>query len=113
MPGCLFCDMAAGRIEVTKLHDDDLVFAVRDIHPRAPVHFMVIPKEHISGVPEISEEHGALLARLVTVASQLAEKEGIAKRGYRLAFNCGEDGGQTIFHLHLHVLGGRRLGAEG
>jgi histidine triad (HIT) family protein len=113
MQSCLFCNMAAGRTEASKLHDDDLVFAVRDIHPRAPVHFMVIAKEHIPSAKDIGEEHGALLARMVTVANQLAKTEGIAKRGYRLTFNCGDDGGQVIYHLHLHVLGGRRLGAEG
>lgn len=113
MTDCLFCNMASGELEVSKLHDDDLIFAVRDIHPRAPVHIMVIPKKHIAGAPELSEEHGALLAHMFVVASQLAEQEGIANRGYRLAINSGEDGGQTIFHLHLHVLGGRRLGAEG
>ena len=113
MQGCLFCNMAAGRMEVRKLHDDDRVFSVRDINPRAPIHFMVIPKEHIPSVAEIGEEHGPLLVHMVRVARDLARQEGIANRGYRLAFNCGEDGGQTIYHLHLHVLGGRRLGAEG
>lgn len=113
MAGCLFCDMASGKAEASKLHDDELVFSIRDIHPRAPVHLMVIPKEHISGAPDISEEHGALLAHMFVVANRLAQKEGIANRGYRLAINCGEDGGQTIHHIHLHVLGGRRLGAEG
>ncbi len=113
MTDCLFCNMASGELEVSKLHDDDLVFAIQDIHPRAPVHMMVIPKDHIAGAPELGEEHGPLLAHMVMVANQLAEREGIANRGYRLAINSGEDGGQTIFHLHLHVLGGRRLGAEG
>ncbi len=113
MQECLFCDMAAGRLEVSKLHDDELVLSVRDIHPRAPVHFMVIPKEHIPSVTEIREQHGALLAHMVQVACTVAKKEGIAGRGYRLAFNYGEAGGQTIYHLHMHVLGGRRLGAEG
>jgi histidine triad (HIT) family protein len=113
MANCLFCDMATGKAEATKLHDDDLVFSIRDINPRAPVHFMVIPKEHVPGAPDIGEGHGSLLVRMVMVANQLARKEGIAKRGYRLAFNCGDDAGQTIHHLHLHVLGGRRLGAEG
>ena len=113
MANCLFCDMASGKVETSKVHDDDLVFSIRDIHPRAPVHIMVIPKEHISGVPEIGEQHGALLTRMIAVANQLAQKEGISNRGYRLALNCGEDGGQTIHHLHLHLMGGRRLGAEG
>ena len=113
MADCLFCSMASGKAEASKLYEDDLVFSIRDINPRAPVHLMVIPKEHISGAPDMGEEHGPLLARMLMVASQLAQKEGIANRGYRLAINCGEDGGQTIYHLHLHVLGGRRLGAEG
>ena len=113
MGDCFFCGMATGKVETSKLHDDDLVFAIRDIHPRAPVHLMVIPKEHIAGAPDIGEEHGALLARMFMVAHRLAQKEGVANRGYRLAINCGEDGGQTIYHLHLHVLGGRRLGAAG
>ena len=113
MQDCLFCNMASGRMEVPKLHDDDLVFAVRDIHPQAPVHFMVIPKEHISGVPDIGEQHGPLLARMMRVANEVAEKEGVAKSGYRLAVNCGHDAGQAIYHIHMHVLGGRPLRAEG
>ena len=113
MPDCLFCKMASGEMEVDKLHDDDLVFAVRDINPRAPVHFMVIPKEHIPTVADVTDDHAPLLSRIVTVANQLAKSEGIAERGYRLAFNCGREGGQVIFHLHMHVLGGRRLRAEG
>jgi histidine triad (HIT) family protein len=113
MQDCLFCNMASGRMEVPKLHDDDLVFAIRDIHPQAPVHFMVIPKEHISGVPDLREKHGALLARMMRVANEVAQKEGIARRGYRLAFNSGDDAGQAIYHLHMHVLGGRPLRAEG
>jgi histidine triad (HIT) family protein len=113
MQDCLFCNIASGRMEVPKLHDDDLVFSIRDIHPQAPVHFMVIPKEHISGVPDIGESHGTLLGRMMTVANELAKKEGIAKSGYRLAFNSGADAGQAIYHLHMHVLGGRLLRAEG
>ena len=105
--------MASGAMAVEKLHDDDLCFAIRDINPRAPVHLMVIPQEHIASVREVREEHGPLLARMLSVANRLADGEGIAERGYRLAFNVGSEGGQTIYHLHLHVLGGRRLGAEG
>jgi histidine triad (HIT) family protein len=98
---------------VEKLHEDDLCVAIRDINPRAPVHFMVIPHQHIPTVRELTEDHGSLLARLMVVANRVAGAEGIGERGYRLAFNCGDDGGQTIYHIHLHVLGGRRLGAEG
>lgn len=110
---CLFCRMASGEMEVDKLHEDDLCFAIRDINPRAPVHFMVIPKEHIPTVADLGEQHGALLARLAVVASQVAAREGLAERGYRFAINCGRDAGQAVYHIHMHVLGGRRLGAEG
>jgi histidine triad (HIT) family protein len=113
MSECLFCDMGSGKTPVDKLHDDDQVFAIRDIHPRAPVHFMVIPKEHIPSAIEIGQEHGPLLAHMIQVANRLAQSEGIADKGYRLALNVGEYGGQTIYHIHMHVLGGRRLGPEG
>jgi histidine triad (HIT) family protein len=110
---CLFCKMASGEMDVPKLHDDDLVFAIRDINPRAPVHCMVIPKRHIPRASEITEADGALLARMFTVATSVAEKEGVLERGYRLVFNNGDNAGMTVPHLHLHVLGGRRLGPEG
>ncbi|HEY8490597.1 MAG TPA: histidine triad nucleotide-binding protein [Dehalococcoidia bacterium] len=110
---CLFCKMASGEMDVSKLYDDAEVFAIRDINPRAPVHFMVIPKRHIPSVAEVGEAEGSLLGRIFSVANQVAQQEGIAESGYRFAFNYGRDGGQTIGHLHMHVLGGRRLGAEG
>ena len=111
--GCLFCRMASGAMAVDKLDEDELCFAIRDINPRAPIHLLIIPHEHIPSVREVRDEHGPLLARMLSVANRLADGEGIAERGYRLAFNCGPEGGQTIYHLHLHVLGGRSLGAEG
>ena len=110
---CLFCSMASGAIEVGKLHDDELVFAIRDINPRAPVHVLVIPKVHIADARDVGEEHGAVLARMVGVARQVAAADGLEQRGYRLAFNVGEDAGMTVSHLHMHVIGGRHLGAEG
>jgi histidine triad (HIT) family protein len=110
---CLFCKMASGEMDVSKLYDDPEVFAIRDINPRAPVHFMVIPKRHIPSVAEVQENDGPLLGRMFRVANEVASQEGIAGSGYRFAFNYGRDGGQTIGHLHMHVLGGRRLGAEG
>jgi histidine triad (HIT) family protein len=113
MTECLFCDMGSGKAPVEKLHDDDQAFAVRDIHPRAPVHFMVIPKEHVPSAVDIGQEHGPLLAHMIQVANRVAQREGIADKGYRLALNVGEYGGQTIYHIHMHVLGGRRLGPEG
>ena len=110
---CLFCKMASGEITVEKLHSDELCFAIRDINPRAPVHCMVIPNEHIATMRDVQETHGALLARMFAVANKVAAAEGLAERGYRLAFNVGDDAGMTIYHIHLHVLGGRQLGAEG
>ena len=110
---CLFCSMASGAIDVPKLHDDDLVFAVRDINPRAPVHLLVIPKEHIADGRVVGDAHGAVLGRMFAVSAALAAAEGVGRSGYRLAFNVGEDAGMTVGHLHMHVLGGRALGAEG
>lgn len=111
--GCLFCGMASGAIDAPKLHDDDLVFAVRDINPRAPVHILIVPNEHIADAACVSATHGAVLARMIEVAARLAAADGIGGRGYRLAFNVGEDAGMTIPHLHMHLIGGRHLGAEG
>ena len=110
---CLFCKMASGEMDVPKLYDDDLVFAIRDINPRAPVHVLVIPKEHIDDARVVGGAHGYVLGRMFAVASELAERDGLTRRGYRLAFNVGEDAGMTIGHLHMHVVGGRKLGAEG
>jgi histidine triad (HIT) family protein len=110
---CLFCKMASGALDVPKLHDDNVVFAIRDINPRAPVHLLVIPKEHIPDARAVGEQHGVALARMFAVASELAEAEGLGRRGYRLAFNIGEDAGMTVAHLHMHLVGGRHLGAEG
>jgi histidine triad (HIT) family protein len=110
---CLFCRMVEGEIPTDPLYDDDLVFAIWDINPRAPVHFMVIPKEHIPTAKDILGEHGPVLSRMFTTATQLAREEKIADSGYRLAFNVGDDAGMTIPHLHLHCLGGRSLGPEG
>jgi histidine triad (HIT) family protein len=105
--------MASGETPTAKVYEDDLAFSIKDIHPRAPTHVMVIPKEHIASARDIGPEHGPLLAHLFATADRLAVDLGIAEKGYRLTFNVGDEGGQTIYHLHLHVLGGRRLGPEG
>ena len=110
---CLFCKMASGEIDVPKLYDDELVFAIRDINPRAPVHVLVIPKEHIDDARVVGDAHGEVLGRMLSASAQVAEAEGLSRRGYRLAFNVGEDAGMTIGHLHMHVVGGRKLAAEG
>jgi histidine triad (HIT) family protein len=110
---CLFCNMASHEMDVEMVHEDDAVFAVRDLHPRAPLHLLIIPKQHIASARDITEEHGGLLARMVVVAKALAIENGVHDDGYRLTFNVGEEGGQTIFHLHMHLLGGRQMGFEG
>jgi histidine triad (HIT) family protein len=109
---CLFCKFASGAIPVDKVHDDELCFALRDIQPLAPSHLLIIPKQHIASANELSEVHSTLLGRMLTVARQLAADEGLSESGYRLVFNTGPDAGQSVFHLHLHVLGGRNLGAS-
>ncbi len=113
MPDCLFCRMASGEMPVDKLYEDDLLFAIDDINPRAPVHFMVIPKQHIATLMDLEEGQMSLLFHMIQVARDLAAKKGVAESGYRVVMNVGREGGQVIMHLHMHVLGGRVLRAEG
>jgi histidine triad (HIT) family protein len=111
---CLFCRMASGDVPVDMVYQDDAVFAIMDIAPRAPKHLLVVPREHIESVRSLDEAaHAPLLGHMVGVANALAEQAGMLESGFRLAFNVGEDGGQTIYHLHMHVLGGHKLGPEG
>jgi histidine triad (HIT) family protein len=104
--------MANGQFPVDMLHQDGLVFAIRDINPRAPTHLLVIPTEHIPTAQQVTGQHGPLLAHMFEVATKLMADLELAERGYRLAINVGPEGGQTVYHLHMHVLGGRPLGAE-
>jgi histidine triad (HIT) family protein len=111
---CLFCKMAAGEIPVNTVYEDDVVFVLNDIAPRAPVHMLLIPKQHIESARSLDEQaHAPLLGHMVAVANRMAEQRGVKERGFRLTFNVGDEGGQTIYHLHLHVLGGQKLGPEG
>ena len=105
----LFCKIAAGEIPSTCLYDDDAVCAFRDINPQAPVHFLVIPKMHIGSVAEITAENSAVVAKCFEVIAKLAAQEGL-ENGYRVISNCGDDAGQTVHHLHFHVLGGASMG---
>ena len=111
MENCLFCKIAAGVIPSTKVYEDDLVLAFRDIAPQAPTHILVIPKEHISGMSAITAENAALAGHCLAVAAQVARAEGL-ENGYRIVSNCGDDAGQTVHHLHFHILGGRKLSLE-
>jgi histidine triad (HIT) family protein len=104
---CLFCRIVADEIPSTRVHEDDLVIAIRDIAPRAPTHILILPREHIASAAELTDEHGPLLGRLFGAAAEIARSEGIADAGYRLVANVGRWGGQTVDHLHVHLMGGR------
>jgi histidine triad (HIT) family protein len=106
---CLFCKIAGGEIPATLVHEDQDVVAFRDIHPQAPVHILVIPREHLSSLDDVDEGHSHVLGSLYLRAAEIARKEGIAEDGYRTVLNMGADGGQTVQHLHVHVLGGRAM----
>ena len=106
-PDCLFCRIVRGGIPSTKVHDDDLVLAFRDIAPRSPTHILVIPKEHIASAADLTEDDGPMLGRLFAATARIAREEGIADAGYRLVSNVGRWGGQTVDHLHIHLMGGR------
>ena len=104
---CLFCGIVAGKVPSTKVHEDDRVVAFRDIAPRAPTHILVIPRDHIASAAELTEADGPMLGGLFAVAAELARSEGIAEDGYRLVSNVGRWGGQSVDHLHFHLMGGR------
>lgn len=110
---CLFCQMASGDVPVPRIAENEHAFAIRDIAPRAPVHVLVIPKRHLPTARDLGPEHGEMLAGLFQLATEAATIEGVSESGYRLAFNVGDDAGMTMWHLHLHVVGGRKLGPEG
>jgi histidine triad (HIT) family protein len=106
---CIFCRIVAGEIPADIVFRDDEVIAFRDINPQAPTHILVVPRLHIASLTDAADQRKSLLGRLLLVAKNVAEKENVATNGYRLVLNCGADGGQLVPHIHLHVLGGRRL----
>ena len=108
---CLFCKIVAGDIPSTKVYEDEKVLAFRDINPQAPTHILVIPKAHIASVAEISGENADVVAHIFTVIPKIAEAEGLTG-GFRVVSNCGDDAGQTVHHLHFHILGGKALSLE-
>jgi histidine triad (HIT) family protein len=109
---CIFCRIVAGEVPSDIVYQDKDFLAFRDILPKAPTHVLIIPKAHITSVAELTERQQKLAGRLIMIAKNLAEKEGIAKKGYRLVINCGPEGGQLVPHLHLHLIGGRKLDAK-
>ncbi|MFN2582320.1 MAG: histidine triad nucleotide-binding protein [Candidatus Dormibacteria bacterium] len=108
MSDCLFCSIAAHEVPATYMREEDDVFAIRDVNPQAPTHVLVLPREHISSAAELTHEHTQLWGRMLAVAQEVAREEGL-DNGYRLVVNIGRDGGQTVGHLHVHVLGGRHM----
>ena len=107
---CLFCSIAAREIPADVVRESDRLIAFRDTNPQAPTHILIIPKEHIGSIAEIEERHGDVLADVAQAAAQLARAEGIDGSGWRLVTNVGPDAGQSVFHLHFHLLGGRGMG---
>ena len=105
---CLFCRIIAGEIPATKVHEDELVVAIRDVNPQAPTHLLVLPVRHLASAADLTEADGPLLGHLFAVAADIARREQL-DGGWRLVANVGPDGGQTVDHLHLHLLGGRRM----
>ncbi len=109
MTECIFCKIVAGEIPSHTVYSDETVTAFRDINPVAPTHILIIPNKHIEAVSDLPEEDEQLMGHLFTVAQKLAEEEGIAESGYRLIINNGPDANQVVFHLHLHLIGGRKM----
>ncbi len=109
MSDCIFCKIVNGEIPSTKIYEDDEFFAFKDLNPQAPTHFLIIPKKHISNLMEMEESDAPLFGRLLFRAQLLAKQEGLENDGARFVFNCKADAGQTVWHVHCHVLGGKRL----
>ena len=107
---CVFCKIVKKEIPAKVVYEDDRVMAFHDINPQAPIHILVIPKEHIPTLNDLTEEHKELIGHIFTVIKQIAKEMGIAESGYRVLVNCNRDGGQEIYHLHFHLLGGAPLG---
>lgn len=112
MSTCIFCKIINREIPSTVVYEDDKVIAFKDINPIAPVHILVIPKKHIETLNHVEEEDKELLGHILVVTKKIAEEQGIAESGYRVINNCGNHGGQVVFHLHFHLIGGEPLGAK-
>ncbi|HAX23928.1 MAG TPA: histidine triad nucleotide-binding protein [Thermomicrobiales bacterium] len=109
-PGCIFCRIVCGDIPSAQVYEDEEFVAFRDIAPAAPVHILIVPRQHVASIDDLGPSDAAFVGRLVLVAAQIARDEGIAGDGYRLGTNVGKLGGQSVFHLHFHLLGGRQMG---
>jgi len=110
MTDCLFCKMVSGAIKPDTVYEDDDVLAFRDINPQAPTHVLIVPKQHVSTINDLDAQTAGLFGKMMLAAANVARQEGFAEQGYRTVMNCNEHGGQTVFHIHLHLLGGRPMG---
>jgi histidine triad (HIT) family protein len=108
MATCVFCEIVAGRSPATVEYQDDEIIAFPDIYPKAPVHLLIIPKRHVESVMALTPEDAGLVGRMVLAAKRIGDARGLGERGYRLSINCGPEGGQVVYHLHLHFIAGRR-----
>lgn len=109
MENCIFCKIARGEIPCQKIYEDETVLVFKDINPEAPVHILLIPKKHINSINELQEEDTNIISHIFIIAKKVAGDMGIHESGYRIVTNCGNDGGQTVQHIHFHLLGGRSL----
>lgn len=109
MENCIFCSIIEGKIPCDKVYEDELVLVFKDINPEAPIHLLIIPKVHIGSINELEEENIELIGHIFMVSKKLSKELGIAEGGYRVVTNCGKDGGQSVHHIHFHMLGGRSL----
>ena len=109
MADCIFCKIISGEIPSNEVYSDDELFAFRDVNPQAPVHVLIVPRKHIERVVDFTEQDAGLIGRMVLAANKIADAEGLVENGFRYVLNCNEHGGQAVFHVHLHVLGGRQM----
>ena len=107
---CIFCKIVAGEIPADILYQDDDVMCFRDVAPQAPTHLLVIPKKHIGSIVELEQSDTDIAGKILVTATKMAKQDGVSESGYRVAMNCGDEGGQTVGHIHMHVLGGRQMG---
>lgn len=112
MEDCIFCKIIKKEVPADIVYEDDEIIAFKDIQPAAPIHILVIPKKHIPSLVELEKEDEHLIGRIYTIINQIAQSQGIIKRGYRVIVNCGSDGGQEVGHLHFHLLAGKKLGEK-
>jgi len=106
---CIFCKIVNGEIPSTKVFENDKVFAFRDLNPMAPTHILVVPKEHIGSINDVNSDNALIIAEIFKIIPEIAKKENIENSGYRVVSNCGDDAGQTVHHLHFHIIGGKKL----